>query len=105
MKKSIKKLITASAITFVTLAVGFAITMASFNLFGYLSIGEMKVLFAIDVIALFFTGSVFLLFQESKTNKKRKEEQYRIRRERRLEEINNELYEINLVINRSNSAA
>lgn len=105
MKKTTKKLITASAITFVTLAVGFAITMASFNLFGYLSIGEMKVLFAIDVIALFFTGSVFLLFQESKANKKRKEEQYRIRRERRLEEINNELHEINLVINRSNSAA
>ncbi|MGN1123635.1 MAG: hypothetical protein ACI4RR_04770 [Eubacterium sp.] len=105
MKKSLKKVITSFIITGITLAVGFAFTGITFNLFGNLSTQEMKILFAVDVCALIFAGGFFLFVSESKEAKKRSKREFEKRQSRRIAQRAYDLEQINALLNDTNFAA
>ncbi|MDD6728926.1 MAG: hypothetical protein PUE08_06895 [Eubacteriales bacterium] len=105
MNKSVKKIITSIIISAVTLAVGFGITMVSFNLFDSLTANQMKVLFTIDMLCLIGVGAVFFFLSESKEAKKRKERELQKRRRQRAEQFEENMMQINSIISNSNYAA
>lgn len=70
MKKSLKQFISGLIICAVTLAFGFAITAVSFNLFDTLTTGQMKTLFALDVVSLITAGGLAFFLSETKREKK-----------------------------------
>lgn len=105
MKNTVKKIFTSVIISTATLLAGLLITMVSFRLFGNLSTNEMRLLFAIDIISLVTAGAGFLIFQENKSCKRKKEEAYQSRRNERIAQLDREMNEIERIINHSDFAA
>lgn len=105
MKNTVKKIFTSVFISLATLIAGLIITMVSFRLFGNLSTNEMRLLFAVDIISLVSAGAGFLIFQENKSCKRKKEEAYRSRRNEHIAQLGREMNETERIINHSNFAA
>ncbi len=105
MKKQTKKFTTGLIISAVTLAVGYAITMLSFNIFGELTINQMRAVFAADIIAFLLVGAFAYFRLESKRNEERKQREFEERHRRRIERSVRENEEIKRIIFQANKVA
>lgn len=97
MKKSTKKIVGGILIFAVTLIVGFGITCISFNLFNNMSINQMRLVFAVDIIVLLITGACAWFIYEGKEAKKQRELEFSHRHNERLKAVekrNNELFNL-----------
>lgn len=105
MNKSVKKIISSIIIFAVTLGVGFALTMLSFNIFGAVSVNEMRILFCIDIAILAIIGAVAYLIYDSKQAQKRKDALLKERHNQRVRKRNSEIQSLSGIISQSNFAA
>lgn len=105
MKKSVKQIILGAIITVSTLVVGFGITMLSFHLFDTLTSNQMKILFTIDILSLAAAATGVWYFFDSKKSKAKREKEFMERHNKRIQQRQNEINDINKLINFSNFAA
>lgn len=105
MKKSVKKLLSGLTITIITLAIGFAITAISFNLFDILNRNQMRALFALDVIILLAVGSIFWFIGEGKRAKALRQRELEKRHYERVKEREAQMSGVLDIINSANFAA
>ena len=105
MKKRIQKIIKEALIFGVTLITGAAISGVSFNLFDALTSTQVRVLFAIDIAILVVIGAITLIIYESKQSKKEREEKFRERHNKRIEENERRMSGIEEIISFSKYAA
>ena len=105
MKKRMQKIIKEVLIFVVTLITGAVISGVSFNLFDALTSTQVRVLFAIDIAILVVIGAIALLIYESKQSKKEREERFRERHNKRIEENERRMSGIEEIISCSKYAA
>jgi len=105
MKKETKKIITGLIISLTTLAAGYAVTMLSFNIFGDLSVNQMRAVFAGDIIALLIAGGATYYYYENKRMKEIRKKEFEERHQQRIEKRLRENEEINRLIFQSNKVA
>ena len=105
MRKSLKKILNSVCISVITLAIGFAVTAISFNLFDNLSTNQMKLLFAYDVLCLITVGVIFFFLSESKKAKAKYKRELERRHKSRMSQREQELAELKRMINNSDFAA
>ena len=105
MKKRMQKIIKEVLIFVVTLITGAIISGVSFNLFDALTSTQVRVLFAIDIAILVVIGTIAFLIYESKQSKKEREERFRERHNKRIEENERRMSGIEEIISFSKYAA
>lgn len=105
MKKRMQKIIKEVLIFVVTLITGAVISGVSFNLFDALTSTQVRVLFAIDIAILVVIGAIAFLIYESKQSKKEREERFRERHNKRIEENERRMSGIEEIISFSKYAA
>lgn len=98
MKKSVNKIITLALITGVTLALGFGITAISFNLFGELSVNQMRILFAVDVLSLLAVCTFTHFFLEGKKAQAKRQRELEKRHSERVRSFNDDFSQIEKII-------
>lgn len=105
MNKRTKQLIEGTVIFISTLVIGFIITILSFKLFDSLSQNQMRILFAVDFIMLIASAGGVMLYFESEKNKKREKKEFEKRHNKRVEERQAQLKDIESIISGRNFAA
>ena len=103
MKQSMKNAVKFFLISAVTLAVGYGITMLSFNLFGELSAPQLRGVFAADILALLGAGAGVYCFFENKKSKAHRRAAMEKRHAERRRRCTQELYEINTMLAQANN--
>lgn len=105
MNKKTKQLIEGAIIFISTLVVGFAVTVLSFRLFDSLTQNQLRILFAVDFAALIAAGGGTMLYFESKKNKEKRKKEFEKRHNKRIEEKQSQLKNIEAIIANSTFAA
>ncbi len=104
MKKSIKKILSSILITTVTLITGFLITAVSFSLYDKLSINQMRLLFAFDIICILIIGMAAWFIYETKKSREKKRRTFEYKHRKRVAD-NESFDEILNTIKSTNFAA
>lgn len=105
MNKRTKQLIEGTVIFISTLVIGFIITILSFKLFDSLSQNQMRILFTVDFIMLITSAGGVMFYFESEKNKKQRKKEFEKRHNKRVEERQTQLKDIESIISGRNFAA
>ena len=105
MNRRKKQLIEGAIIFISTLAVGFIMTILSFELFDVLSQNQLRVLFAVDFTLLIASAGGVMIYFESVKNKKRRQKEFEKRHNKRIEEKQSQMKDIEAIIAGRNFAA
>lgn len=105
MKKRTKQIIEGAVIFISTLLAGFLITTLSFKLFDFLSQNQMRILFLADFIILIISVCAAIFYFENKGNKSRRKKELEDRHNKRIEERQSQIKDIEAIIANNNFAA